>query len=117
MCSSLMLRPHTLHGKILVAHLISFDLHHLCHCAIQTAPPQTLKMLFFMSYMNFIVVCHVRKFQNEYWTVFPAVSPSAMMQSLSLLLCDLVEIAFSHEFLSNKVIRSFSEHLSIGRSY
>jgi hypothetical protein len=99
MCSSLMLKPRSLHEKILGAHLISFDLHHLCQCAMQKAPPQTLKMLFFTSYVNSIVVCHVRKFQNEHWTVlnFPAIFPSAMMQSLLLLLCDLVEIAFSHE--------------------
>jgi len=41
-----MLKPRSLHGKILGAHPIAFDLHHLCQCAMQTAPPQALKMLF-----------------------------------------------------------------------
>ena len=52
MYTSLRLRPRFLRGKFLRAHLITFDLHRLFQCVMQRAPPLTLKMLYFMSYMD-----------------------------------------------------------------
>jgi hypothetical protein len=66
-------------------------------------------MLFIVSHMHCVAVCDIRKFGNEHWTVlyFSASFPSVMMQSLSLLLCELGEIAFRHELLFSKSDKEF----------
>ena len=69
MYTSLWLRPRFLRGKFLGVHLIAFDLHLLCQCVMQTAPLQTLKILFIVSYMDCVTVCDIRKFDNEHWTL------------------------------------------------
>ena len=108
MCTSLRLRPRFLRGKFLGAHLITFDLHCLCQCVVQTTPPQTVKMFCFV-YVDCVAVCGIHKSDNEHWTLlyFSANFPSLMIQSLSLLLCDLGEIAFRHELLFNECDQEF----------
>ena len=76
---------------------------------LEIAPPQTLKMLFFVSFMDCMTVCDTRKFDNEHWTVlyYSANFPSVSKQSLSLVLCDVGEIAFGHELLFSKSDQEF----------
>jgi len=60
-------------------------------------------------------MCYIRKFDNEHWTLlyFSANFLSVMMQSLSLLLSGLGEIAFRHELFFSKSDQEFKERRSV----
>ena len=57
MCTCLRLRPCLLRGILLGAHLMTLDLHRLFQCVVQTAPPQTLKMFFFVCLIWIVWQC------------------------------------------------------------
>jgi len=65
-------------------------------CGADSAASGT-KNACFMSYMDCVSACDIRKFDNEHWTLlyFSASFPSVMMPSLPLLFCELGEIAMT----------------------
>ena len=65
-------------------------------CGADSAASDTENAFFFVSFVDCVAVCDIRTFDNEHLTaVFSAIFPSIKVQSLSLLLCELGEIAMN----------------------